>query len=354
MKTVFDYLVYYKDVLFDSYSFNDVDSLIFSLLSYVKFEGIVPKDKKESISLYKACELFLEKFSEKDVKKEDWLFPISYKLVKLLVNSKRFYYVKLYHLVTTTDSKGQFGAITFRLPNGITYIAYEGTDSSVVGWKEDFELMFQYPIASQILSEEYFNDTLNLFDREIYVGGHSKGGNLAMYAYMNGKSYYKKRVKLVYNFDGPGFLDDILFSSLYQEMSTKLRMFVPKDSVVGMILGHGEYVVVNSKNKAIMQHDASSWECFGGYFATTTLSKKSEKLEQNLKEYLNGMSLDEKKSFVKTFFAIFEKSSITNIMQLKEFKISTLLSILKEVTNVPSSTKRNLVAILRMLITGMN
>jgi len=354
MKTIFDYLDYYKNKPFETFSFNDVDSLILTLLSYVKFSQIVPQGKKDSISLFKACELFLEKFSEKDFKKEDWLFPASYKLIKSLKDSKRFSYVKLYYLVTTTDSQGQFGAITFRLPNGITFVAFEGTDSSVVGWKEDFELMYQYPIASQRLAVEYFDDTLNLFDREIYVAGHSKGGNLAMYAYMNGKSYYKKRVKFVYNFDGPGFLDDIITSSLYQEMSNKLRMYVPKDSVVGMILGHKDYIVVNSKNKGILQHDAASWECFGGHLVTTSLSKKSAKLEENLKEYLDGMTVEEKENFVKTVFAVFEKSNISNIMQLKEFKISSLLSILKEVSNVPSSTKRNLVAILRMLITGMN
>lgn len=354
MKTIFDYLEFYKNESFDTFSFNDVDSLILTLISYVKLQGIVPKDKKDSISLSKVCDLFLDQFSEKDFKKEDWLFPVSYKLMKSLKNSNRFSYVKLYHLVTATDSKGQFGAVTFRLPNGVTFVAFEGTDSSVVGWKEDFELMYQYPIASQHLAQEYFDSTLNLFDREIYVGGHSKGGNLAMYAYMNGKSYYKKRVKTVYNFDGPGFLDDVFHSSLYQEMVPKLKMFVPKDSVVGMILGHGDYYVVPSKNKGILQHDASSWECFGGFLVTTTLSKKSKKLEQNLKEYLDGMSEEEKKSFVTTVFAVFEKSNISNIMQLKEFKISTLLMILKEVKNVPSSTKRNLVAILRMLITGMN
>ena len=137
-------------------------------------------------------------------------------------------------------------------------------------------------------------------------------------------------------------------------METKLKMIVPKESVVGMLLAHKDYKVVNSSGKGILQHDAFTWECFGGFFVPAILSKKSKKLEMNLQEYLRGMSKEERENFVETFFAVFEKTSIQNIMQLKELKISTLLNIMREFKNVPSSTKRNLVAVLRMLITGMN
>lgn len=354
MKNYFDYLNFYGNDSFQDFAFNEVDSLILAMLSYVKLDGIVPKEKRASISLKEACEQFLDKYREKDFKKEDWLFPVSYKLMEMLQDSKRFSSARLYYLSSSVDSFGQFGAITIRLNNGITYVSFEGTDSAVVGWKEDFELMYKHPVSSQKKALMYFDETLNLFDRSIYIGGHSKGGNLAMYAYMYGKDYYKKRVKQVYNFDGPGFLEDVVHSSLYQEMCNKLTMIVPKESVIGLILGHSTYRVVNSSQKAVMQHESWSWECFGGYFVPATLSKKSEKLDQNLNEYVNAMSFEERKNFVETIFAVFEKSNITNIMQLKEFKISTLLSIMKEIKNVPSSTKRNLVAVLRMLITGMN
>lgn len=355
LKTVFDYLSFYKDESFDVIPFNEVDSLILAMLSYVKLEGIVPKDKRESILISEACTKFFEKYSEKDFKKEYWMFPITFKLMKLLSDSKRYFYGKLYHLVTSTDSNGQFGALTIRLPNGITYISYEGTDSSVSGWKEDFELMYKCPIFSQKLAANYFDETLNLFDRDIYVGGHSKGGNLAMYGYMHGKSYYKRRVRQVYNFDGPGFLEDVINSIPYQDLLSKLTMIVPRESVVGLMLGHASYRVVNSSNKAMMQHDATSWECFGTYFVTTSsLSKKSLKFETNLNEYINGMSMEERKNFVETVFAVFEKSNITNIMQLKDFKISNLLNIMKGINHIPSNTKRNLVALLRIFITGMN
>lgn len=354
LKNLFDYLTYYGNLSFDEYAFNEVDSLILSLLSYVKFNQIVPNGKNDFIYLEEACFKFLKKYSEKDFKKEDWLFPNSYKLMEVLQYSKRFYHTKLYHLVSSVDSNGQFGALTIRLSNHITYISFEGTDSNVVGWKEDFQIIYQFPISSQKLAQEYFNQTIRLFDRQIYVGGHSKGGNLAMYAYMYGNEKWKRKVKQVYNFDGPGFLDDVVHSKAYEEMSKKLTVVVPKESVIGMILGNEHFHVVNSSAHAVLQHDGYTWECFGGRLVTSTLSKKSEKLKNNLQEYLRAMSEEEKKSFVETFFAIFEKTKITNIMQLKELKISTLLNLMRELKNIPSSTKRNLIALLRMLITGMN
>ena len=354
MKNVVDYLKYYGNLSFDEYAFNEVDSLLLALLSYVKFDTIVPNGKNDFIYLEEACFKFLKKFSKQDFKNEDWLFPNSYKLMECLQHSKRFYHAKIYHLVSSVDSNGQFGAITIRLPNHITYISFEGTDSNVVGWKEDFQIIYQFPISSQKMAQEYFNQTIRLFDRKVYVGGHSKGGNLAMYAYLYGNEKWKKKVQHVYNFDGPGFLDSVVHSKEYEEMRKKLTTVVPKESVIGMILGNQDFQVVNSSARAILQHDGYSWECFGGCFVKTDLSKKSEKLKSNLHEYLQGMSEEEKKSFVETFFAIFEKTQITNIMQLRELKISTLLNLMKELKNIPSSTKRNLIALLRMLITGMN
>lgn len=353
MKTVFDYIDFYGNTSFLDYAFNDIDALVFALLSYAKLEGIVPPEKNKSITIKEASTKFLDKYSEKDFKKEDWLFPSSYKLMLSLQIAKRYQNTRLSHLVLEANEFSQFGAMTIRTPF-ITYVSFEGTDSHVVGWKEDFELVYKFPVEAQLRAKKYLENTLTFFDHNIYLGGHSKGGNLAMYAYMYVKDSLKKKVKKVYNFDGPGFLKDVVSSRLYEEMQQKLLMVCPEESVIGMILEHKNYLVVRSSAKNVLQHDGYTWECFGGFFVPSTLSKKSQKLEKNLQEYLDGMSMEEKKNFVITFFAIFEKMNIQNVMELKQLKLSDLLKIMKEFTNVPSSTKRNLVAILRMLITGMN
>lgn len=354
MKNLYDYLLYYGDTSFTDFKFNDVDALILGMLSYTKFKGIVPSEIKEYIYLEEACYKYLNKYSEKDFKNEDWMFPETYKLIKMLETSKRFYHSKLYHMASKIDSNGQFGALTIRLTNKVTYISYEGTDSTIVGWKDDFDVSYIFPTYSQELAKKYFDETLNAFDSKIYVGGHSKGGNLAMYAYMYGKKSYKKHVITVYNLDGPGFIDSVVDGPLYKEMSNKLVMFIPKDSVIGLIMGHLKYQVVNSSNSGILEHDGFSWECFGGKLIPSTLSTKSIRFEQNLHAYLDDMSNDEKKMFVETLFDIFNKAGITDLLQLKNLTVSKVVSLLKDFNGVPAQTKTDLIGIIKLLFIGIN
>ncbi len=351
MKNYKDYLDYYGNLSFKNFVFNEIDALLFAMLSYVQFNGIVPEKKNESISLKKACELFLKKHSKKE-KNQDWMFEITYPIVENIQNCNRYKNTRLYNFISIVNENCQFGAMTIR-DSSFTYISFEGTDSSIIGWKEDLELFYKYPIPSQTLAKEYLENTLNLFDRNVYIGGHSKGGNLAMYATMNCKKAIMNKVKHVYNFDGPGFFKEVIESSSYEELSKKLTTILPEESVVGLSLYQKDYKVVPSSNFAIMQHDATSWEIFGSYFVKGKLSRKSEKLQKNLIEYIETMNMEERKRFVETSFQVFEKTKITNVMQLKDLKISTLLTFMKEIKNIPSETKRNFVAIMRLLITTM-
>ena len=270
-----------------------IQPLIITELTYAKIKKFINNQKP--ITIKELCTLFLNKYSEKDFKKEDYLFPSSYKLILSLKDCQRFNQAKIYNYEKLINEETQFGALTLRFSNNLCYVAFEGTDSNIIGWQEDFELIYKFPTISQKLSQEYLNKTINIFDRNIYVGGHSKGGNLAMYAYMYSKPTIKKRIKTVYNFDGPGFLTDIITSPNYQEMTAKLKMFVPEQSVFGMILEHQNYQVVKSHGIGILQHYGDSWCCFGGKLEKGVLSKKSRKLENSLVEYLDNMTIDEKK-----------------------------------------------------------
>lgn len=348
MKNVFDYLTFYGGVSFSDYCFNEVDSLIFSLLSYVEFDGIV-FDK--GISLKEACQKFFNVFKDVDFKKKNWLFANSYKLMEKLEKSKRYSNVILSKYVNEINEHGQFCALTIRVVDAaLTYLSYSGTDSSVVGWKEDFDMVCNYPVYSQVKAKEYFNKVLNLFDKNIYIGGHSKGGNLAMYAYMYGNPRYKKRVKKIYNFDGPGFLEDILSLDLYIEMSKKLVHVVPEESIVGVLLYHDSYYPVFSSAKSILQHEAYTWECFGGYFVPAKLSLKSIKFRDKFYEFLDQMTMDEKQNFVDNLFQIFKDLNITSVMQLKDYTFTDVLTFIKELRGIQPTTRKNLITIFKLLI----
>ncbi len=351
MKNIFTYLEYFGDVSFKEMAFNDVDSLILTQLVYSKFKGIAPSDFN-SVKLEYICEGFLKKYSPKDFKKEDYLFPNSYHLNELLVKSKRFKDGYVSYYIEEATKKNQFGALTIRFNNGICYVAFEGTDSSIVGWLEDLELIYKYPIVSQQRGCDYLNKVIKVWDRNIYIGGHSKGGNIAMYAYMNAKSSIKKRIKNVYNFDGPGFLDDVINSNVYKELEPKLKMYVPEQSVFGMILGHHNYQVVKSHGLGVLQHDGYTWCCFGGKLEKGVLSKKSRKLENSLVEYLDNMTIDEKKEFIRNVAIACEHLGIVNVMQIREIKLTSVINFFKELRTVPSSTKKRCIDVIKMLLMG--
>lgn len=350
MKNLFKYLEYYGNESFNRLAFNDVDSLILAELVYAKFKNIAPSGKNRSMSLKEICELFLLKYNESNFKSEDYLFPNSYRLVKFLKDCRRFNLARISYYIEEVGKKTQFGAMTVRFPNGICYVAFEGTDSTISGWVEDFELMYKNPTISQAKGVKYLNDTIRFYDRVIYVGGHSKGGNIAMYSYMNAKSSIKRRVKNVYNFDGPGFLDEVIVSYDYKEMIPKLKMFVPEQSVIGMMLGHDSYYVVKSNGLGFLQHDGFTWCCFGGCLETGSLSKRSLKLEDDLKDYLLSMSLEEKKMFVNTLDNVCENLGIKNIMQFREIKLTSFINFFHEIKNVPNDMKRRFLEVIKMIV----
>ena len=352
MNNVFDYIDYYKNTSIREYNYNEIDALIFSLLSYVELEGIIPSNKNEFIYLSDAIDIYLDKFKDANVKDENWLFPNCYKLMESLKDSIRYKNMRLYNHKYIVDKETQFSALTIRIDK-ITYISYRGTDSSIIGWREDFELIYKYPLVSQELAKEYFNSTVNFFDRNIYLGGHSKGGNLAMYAYMYGNNNYKKRVRRVYNYDGPGFLDNIIDSNLYKDLSSKLLTVVPKYSIIGMILNNSDnYIVVNCSNRGIWAHDGFNWEVFGGFFVEDTISKKSLRLKENLDKYLDKMSIDERKEFVDNTFNIFNKLGIKYTNELQNLKINDIIRLMKDIKDIDNSTKIKWITLIKLLLMG--
>ena len=340
MRNIFDYVMFYKNVSMGECGYNEVDSLLFSLLSYVYLGGIVPDNKKDYIYLNDAVNIYLDKYKDVDRKKEYWLFPNCYKLMELLKDSLRYKEMKLYNLQEVVNNETQFSALTIRL-NKITYISYRGTDSSIVGWREDFEMIYKDCIPSQKLALKYFEDTVCFFDRNIYMGGHSKGGNLAMYAYMYGNNNHKKRVKKVYNYDGPGLLKSIIECDtvLYQDLASKLVTVVPNYSIVGMILENANYYVVNCRGRGVWAHDGFSWEVFGSFLVESNLSKKSTKLRDNLNVYLDKMTMEEREELVINTFDIFKRLGIEYTEQLQTLKIKDVIRLMRDIKNVPNKTK---------------
>lgn len=351
MATVREYIKYYKDLSLEEVPFNDVDSMIFTQIVYADFEGIVPEDRGRYILFSDAVRLFLRKYSE-DKRKVPRFIREIYDLMDMLRDSKRYEKIKLYYYVKVVDQEKQFCAMTLRFLDK-TYVVFEGTDTSIIGWKEDFLMVKTFPVPSQHQALRYLNNTIGFWDNSVIVGGHSKGGNLAMTSAMLASARLRMKIKVVYNFDGPGFRTKESKSLAYQRMSKKLKMFVPEDSTVGMFLFHpNDYRVVKSTALGFWQHDPLTWECFGGVFVSGVLTRRSKSLEESNIQFIQSMDVEKRGKFIDAFFSILERLGIHDTSQFFQLNMSQALQIIKDIKNVDSDIRKKLVNFIKILLMG--
>jgi hypothetical protein len=352
MASIKDYVKYYKDVSMDKVSFNEVDSMLFTQFVYADFKDIIPIEKGKFILFSDAARLFLRKYDENTKKVPKFIREV-YDLIYQLRDAKRYADIKMYHYVKVVDDEKQFCAFTLRF-QGKTYVVFEGTDTSLIGWKEDFMLSNTFPVPAQRMALEYLNETIGFFDNEVYVGGHSKGGNLAMTAGMLASSRLRMKIRTIYNFDGPGFRVKEFGTSAYGRMARKLKMFVPEDSTIGMLLLHTpSYQVVKSNVVGVWQHDPLNWECFGGIFIPGTLTIRSANLEKSNIEFIASLNESERAKIIDTIFSIFDKLGIKDTSEIKIPKINQAITLVKEITTLDSDSRHKLITLLKILIKGL-
>lgn len=254
----------------------------------------------------------------------------------------------MYNYVNIIDNKKQFGALSIRLNDKSVYVSYEGTDNTLVGWKEDFKMACNYPIPSQLLAMKYLNRTLKFSDTTVRLGGHSKGGNLAVSAAMGCHFYLKGKIIAIYNNDGPGFLKEQVISRNYQKIMPKIKMFVPKQSVVGMLLYHQvDYKVVKSNKRGIFQHDAFTWQCQENSFELDSISTKSKKIYKGLNEWLENLSPEKRQQLVEEIFEIFENN---DIKFTSDIKLDKIFSLLKSINNMDKEIKRLIIELVKLVV----
>jgi hypothetical protein len=293
--TLYDYLNWRGDLSFQEAPLNDVDNLIFSLISYLDFKGIVPETQSESaIPVRAAVNAMLAR--NPDIKKFTMGVMVPKEILTLaraIKDTRRFRNVEIRaHVnVIDTEKETQFSATTFFPGNGSMMVTFRGTDDTIIGWKENFNMSFLPVVPAQKSAVEYLNDAARYFDGPIYVNGHSKGGNLAVYAAVCCNDDVKKRIIQVWNNDGPGFRKDLLKSEQYLEMRPNIRTLVPQTAVIGMLLEHDEnYTVIKSAQAGLMQHNGLTWEVMGGSFIhLSDVDGESKRLDKTLNHWIHMM-----------------------------------------------------------------
>ena len=327
---IFDYVNWRGDLSFEQSPVCEVDGLIFSILSYVDYSEVVPSEihgVRKPPALLTVTKRYLKAHSGGDVPALGLM--LSKEIVKLLVKAsktKRFglcaplCYV---NNVCDTEEK-QFSAIAFSLENGDTFIAFRGTDDTLVGWKENFNMSFIYPVPAQKDAAAFLEYVASKTEGKIYLCGHSKGGNLAVYAGVKASKAVKERIVRIYSNDAPGFDQDFIRGSDYKQTCDRISTFLPQSSVVGMLLEHEEsYTVVRSKSAGLLQHNGFSWEVMGNKFIhLDSISESSRVVDRNMKKFLSEMSKEERSRFVDSLFeAIESKTGAKTLTELNSDKM---------------------------------
>lgn len=329
--------------------FNIVDSLVLSQLSYLRFERIVPMLPNRSSSVRIADLLKAEMFGSM---LQNLLDPESNKrFLFVLAASPRFRNIGLNHYVNLFDPvlEKQFAAVTCFLEDETAYVAYRGTDSTFVGWKEDFNMAYISPVPSQESGTKYLDEVARRTHKlKLRVGGHSKGGNLAVYAAIKCDPRVQKRIIAVFNHDGPGFKDSLFECTEYSRIKDRIHTTLPEESLVGMLLQHhSDYSVVKSSRRGVMQHDPFSWIVENDDFSYAEhIDKGAMHRNKALNEWLSGLSDEKRKQFVDVLFHIIEKTNADTIVELSDDwrrSVGAILSAIKGID--PESRKFVLQAI---------
>lgn len=350
MPDLFDYLTWRGDLSMEQVPLGPVDALILTTLCYVRFHGLVPEGPEGAVCLGQAAKEFLnlpKEEREKRVRSRS-----DEELVTRLMNSNRFAPLELSGYVDRleADSEMQFSAITVGLGRQGTFVAFRGTDNTLVGWKEDFNMSFQDAIPAQWTARDYLERCAGWFPGRLMVGGHSKGGNLAVFSAAMCRPQVRARVRAVYNHDGPGFTHLVMGSEGYQQLLGRVHTFVPQSSVVGMLLEHQEpYIVVKSRQIGIFQHDPYSWEVLGGGFiCLEDVTEGSKRIDQTVKNWIASLSPQERGAFVDAVYELLQNTDADKMSEVMQPK--NLLEMLRAFQKEDLGTQRVVAEALGQLI----
>lgn len=306
--TEIDYLKWRGDLSFAADPFNEVDNLVLCTIAYLnfsRFPQLETKDPKKAVRLAEIAAKMDERDDQMGLSEHSYL-PV----MRAAAKSARFRQVKMFGYVNEldTEQESQFHAISFLLPTNLLFVAFMGTDKSLAGWKENFNLSFLACVPAQKRAQDYAAEMATICaDRKLLIGGHSKGGNLAAWATIHlPQEIQDKQLLQAYNNDGPGFTHDLLSSEAYKRVEERLLTFIPQESIVGVLLDHEEdYFVVDSINRGMLQHDIISWGCIGNRMAyLKKRSKFGQSSDEVVHQWIGSMTETEREEFSDALFTV--------------------------------------------------
>lgn len=358
MANILDYLDWRGDLTLEQAPFNEVDNLILAELSFVDFKDIVPGpgESGDSVPLAEAAERFFRRFPEGERIDMGVLVPDAIPdLLEKMAQSRRFGSMGLNCFIDHLDvGRGeQFAALAVETGDGSVYLAFRGTDDTLAGWKEDFELACMPEVPAQKKAVAYVEAVARRFPRrKLRLGGHSKGGNLAVYAGVFCRPAVQRHLTDIWSNDGPGFHTDLLDLPEHRCVADRIHSIVPKSSVVGMLLEHEEdYDVVDSDQLGFLQHDGFSWQVRGDRFVTLhQVTRQAHLCDQELRRWVHEMPMERREAFVDAMFQVLTASGAVTLSDLKADSLKATGAMYKAMKGLDKETREGLLHFMGILV----
>ena len=344
-----DYIGWRGDITFEEKGLNDIDNLIFSELAYMDLKDILSLDGSDCLTIEEIYDAYTAKGVDQSHMMNDPL-PV----LRKAALSERFRHVRArwYYDDVDADRQIQFAAITFLYREDESYIAFRGTDNTLIGWRECFNMSYLSETPGQSGAVMYLNRIADQLKGSLYIGGHSKGGNFAVYASAFCDEAVRDRIVKVFSNDGPGFLSEVADSENYIAAVPKIRKFVPDSSLVGALLSDrvGK-IIIKSSVKGFTQHDPYTWNVIGPRFEQSEeRTAGSVILSDTMRRWLSSLSDDNKRIFVDSLFNALDEAGVKNVRDLGENRLSTYHAIIKAVSKLDTQTMADFQNTLKMLV----
>ncbi len=358
MSNVFDYIAWRGDLSFAENPMCEVDNFIFCMATYIEYNRIFNNYNPDvKISIKDIAKEFCKIYDAKTVKRMSIIIPWKNirKLIAKMGQSTRFGNLFISDFTNEIDRERemQFSAVTYHLTPNEMFVCFRGTDETLEGWKEDLRLSYLSEVPAQKRAAEYLETVAKKYpSKKIYVGGHSKGGNLAKYSCLCASDGTLARVAEIYNNDGPGFLHDVVSPERFVRVEKKVKNFVPQSSLIGqMFQHHGQRIIVKSNYKGVYQHDIFGWEIKGRKAVTMTAFTKTGEINHEIfNTRIYTMSLDERREFVDIFCQILNKSGAKTVRELTELGFKSAAGMLRAYAELDKEKKQLMqVCITRLL-----
>lgn len=331
MGNIMDYISWRGDLTFAQSPFNEVDNLIFACFSYVNLDRIPAVTRQKGIELKKLVKEFKKLHTIKELEADKSFIRLAPFMMFEMAESVRFgnCVIRNYVNEIVTEAEQQFSAVEIVLDDGTSYISFRGTDDTIIGWKEDFNLSTGV-VPAQERAVEYMQRISDKASGMLRVGGHSKGGNLAIYGSVMCKSVHDKILE-IYSNDGPGFSKEFQESPETAEMMPKIIRIIPEYSIIGTLLEHEKQpIIVASTSRGLLQHDGFSWEVQGpGLVRRDSLNKTALRFIEILHKWIDGMDMEQKRLLIEDLFATLQASGYENLSEVQSGGLKSLAAMVK-------------------------